>query len=363
MNYSDEIKELLKKDKFKYLRQLNEKELLDLLVLCIYNDYQFWDRVSRKSNVQEILNNNNFKIKSISNYNDKLCILIFSNMYFKMCIIEDDYTFKKVFDKNSFSYDDCSFYMQRFMTNKFGYDYTDSMIKDKMNQNKLVMNRNEAKNRLLELLDNDNFNIDYFQNLFKKYNIYSDSENTIISPLVIDNSNKRIVILESAYKKLKEIQKIVNDTKKDISYFMDGEEKTNGVIVFKTVIPILNDNNDFKKINSILTYKPNKYDINKKIICYGHTNQNSLINDNFSFGDLVSYIQFNSVHKINNAFMIMTSSGDFNFIKYEDTLEFSKLNKFDKVYLKLDAGKIYRLHAYSKGNYLNIDNELTKKLK
>ena len=48
------------------------------------------------------------------------------------------------------------------------------------------------------------------------------------------------------------------------------------------------------------------------------------VSDNFSFGDLISYVQFNSAHplfknrQIETMAMLMPPCGDYNFIMYEN---------------------------------------------
>ena len=236
------------------------------------------------------------------------------------------------------------------------------------------MQRNEARSKTIDILLGDNNpNADFYANLFEKYN-YGDPENTPISPAKMGNvnTNNNIVITEEAYKDLIRIRNITRETNKEVAYFIFGEEKPNGTVWLDTVIstfkPSERTSANFDGINEILTeYVRNiengEYNkSNKQVICHGHTHGTSPVSDNFSFGDLISYVEFNNLHplfknrQIETMAMLMPPSGDFNFIMYENNKAYEGFYTFPTVYLRQDNGNAITLPAYQNGNYLTNSN-------
>ena len=188
------------------------------------------------------------------------------------------------------------------------------------------------------------------------------------------NRNSNIIITEDAYRDLAKIRNITLQTNQEVAFLIFGEELPNGTVLLDTVIstfqPSSRTSADFDRLNEIL----NKYvaDIangkyrngNKQIICHGHTHGMSPVSDNFSFGDLISYVQFNNSHRlfknrqVETMALLMPPSGDFNFIFYENNPQYEGFYTFPTVYLKQSDGSIGELPAYQNGNYLDNDNQL-----
>ncbi len=232
------------------------------------------------------------------------------------------------------------------------------------------MNREEARNKTIDILLGDNNpNADFYASLFETYN-YGDSENTPISPVKMGNVNasNNIVITEEAYQELLKIRNITSQTNEEIAYLMFGEEKPNGTVWLDTVIstyqPSGRTSASFDGINSSLNeyvrgIEQGEYDNgNKQVICHGHTHGISPVSDNFSFGDLISYVQFNNLHplfknkQVETMAMLMPPSNDFNFIMYENNPTYEGFYTFPKVYLRHNDGTAELLPAYQNGNYL-----------
>lgn len=236
------------------------------------------------------------------------------------------------------------------------------------------MDRNEAKSKTIDLLLGDkNPNANFYANLFEQYN-YKDSEMTPISPAKMGNVNinNKIVITEEAYKELIKIRNITLQTNQEVAYLIFGAEKSNGTIWLDTVISTYQPSSrtyaSFDGINSAL----NEYvegivagefnNGNKQVICHGHTHGISPVSDNFSFGDLISYVEFNNLHpffknrKIETMAMLMPPCGDFNFIMYENNPQYEGFYTFPTVYLRYHDGHAQELPAYQNGNYLTNCN-------
>lgn len=237
------------------------------------------------------------------------------------------------------------------------------------------MNRNEARSKTIDILLGDkNPNADFYANLFEKYN-YGDSEMTPISPAKMGNVsiNNNVVITEEAYKELVKIRFITQQTNQEVAFFIFGEEKPNGTVWLDSVIstyqPSARTNASFDGINKTLIEYVKGIENgdfnngNKQIICHGHTHGTSPVSDNFSFGDLISYVEFNNAHplfksrQVETIAMLMPPSGDFNFLLYENNLQYEGFYTFPTVYLRHPDGTAEELPAYRNGNYLVNNNQ------
>ncbi len=232
------------------------------------------------------------------------------------------------------------------------------------------MNRNEARAKTIDILLGDqNPNADFYTSLFEKYN-YGNSEMTPISPAKMGNVNinNNVVITEEAYKELIKIRNITLQTNQEVAFLIFGEEKPNGTVWLDTVIstyqPSARTSASFDSINGVLNeyvrdIEAGEYNNgNKQIICHGHTHGTSPVSDNFSFGDLISYVEFNNAHllfknrQVETMAMLMPPSGDFNFLLYENNPQYEGFYTFPTVYLRHPDGTAEELPAYQNGNYL-----------
>ncbi|MDD3048691.1 MAG: hypothetical protein PHQ89_01705 [Bacilli bacterium] len=232
------------------------------------------------------------------------------------------------------------------------------------------MTRDEARVKVVDiLLGENNQNKDFYANTFENHN-YGDPEMTPISPLYMDSANKEhnVVITEEAFNNLLKIKQITEQTNNEVAFFLFGEEKPNGTIWFDTVI------SDFKPSSvttadfDSITPKLNQYvdmiksgqlgNENKQVVCHGHTHGISPVSDNFSFGDLISYVRLTNAdlwfqnRKIETMGMLMPPSGDFNFIMYENNPNYEGFYTFQKVYLRHNDSTAELLPSYINGNYI-----------
>lgn len=234
------------------------------------------------------------------------------------------------------------------------------------------MTRADANNKTVELLlGEQNPNNNFYASMFENYN-YGNPEMTPISPLYMGhvNQNNNIVITEEAYRNLLKIRNITQATNQEVSYLILGEEKPNGTIWLDTVIstyqPSSRTSASFDGINNALNgyveeIEHSNYE-NKQVICHGHTHGTSPVSDNFSFGDLISYVEFNNMHpmfknrQIETMAMLMPPCGDFNFIMYENNPVYEGFYTFPTVYMRYNNSSAELLPAYQNGNYIRKDN-------
>lgn len=242
------------------------------------------------------------------------------------------------------------------------------------------------------LLDNCS-NKEFYTNLFEVYlNKGMPVENIPVSPLYFDNicgNNNQIFIEEKVYKELKKIIDVTMVTNYEIPYFMIGFEQENGSIVFKEIIADKNQNSmssaDYEKITSYVANFLSDIDNNdikimgKPIICKGHTHGRvGFEYDNFSFGDLVSYVTFKEQIRdcvrtynkkgvncsvIDTVGMLINPCGDFNFVYYDEREGQAGFYKFTNIFLRTRDNKIMLLPSMSdSGNYIRKDDLCKRKL-
>jgi hypothetical protein len=103
---------------------------------------------------------------------------------------------------------------------------------------------------------------------------------------------------------------------------------------------------------------------NKQVVCHGHTHGKTPVSDNFSFGDLISYVQMTNIdpafqnRQIETMGLLMPPSGDFNFIMYENNLNYEGFYTFPTVYLRHSDSTAEQLPSYTNGNYIINDSRV-----
>ncbi len=252
------------------------------------------------------------------------------------------------------------------------------------------MEREEAKNIAIKCLIENNSNRDFYASSFEIFlNQGCNPENIPITPLYLDNvceNNNLVFIEENVYNKLLKIRKITERTNNEIPYFIIGFEQKNGSVVFKNIIADMEQNftqeTDYDRITTYFAEylrQLNNTDIEKNgklIICKGHTHGIGSVSDNFSFGDLISYVSFKfqirdfiktynhkgvNPNDIDTVGMLMNSCGDFNMVYYDDNPYRMGFYKFTNIFLKNKDNKTILLPSISyNGNYIKKDIENRK---
>ena len=244
------------------------------------------------------------------------------------------------------------------------------------------MEREEARDIAIQSLLENSSNKDFFAEIFEKYlNQGYDSENIPIPSLYFNNineNNNQVFIEEIVYNKLLKIREVTQRTNNEIPYFLFGYEQRNGAIVFYEIVADFGNSSsreaNFDNISDYLSAYLKSIDrseirkYGKPIICKGHTHGLGNVSDNFSFGDMISYITFkhdirdyvkdanqNGINSqiIDTMGMLMNPCGDFNFIYYDDNPKQIGFYKFTNIFLKTHDNQIILLPSLSeKGNYI-----------
>lgn len=240
------------------------------------------------------------------------------------------------------------------------------------------MERQEAKNIAIDCLLEKSTARDFYSDTFDRYMNTMDDESIPISPVKLDEvENNKVLINEQTYDILMKIMDITRETNREIPYFLIGYEQLDGSITFETILTDLENDSvmeaDFDNISDYLGAYIESLDdefIRRKgmpIICSGHTHGRGVVSDNFSFGDMISYVSFKSQIRdyaseinpriepmtLDTVGMLINLNGDLNMVYYDDNPNKRGFYKFTNIYLKKNNGNVELLPSISdNGNYI-----------
>ena len=196
----------------------------------------------------------------------------------------------------------------------------------------------------------------YHQQNFNIYSAYG--EMTPINSDIINNMpNSKIILSEEVYGSLLGIQDVTNIEKKEVPFFLYGKEIENNVIEFDGFITSSSrenrqstEANYNEKMEKDLINKLNNNRYNGFVVCHGHSHPRGNFSENFSLGDFTSYIQMNQdnqVFKTKQAELtacLVTSTGDINFVFYDNTSD--NFYRFTDVFVKDKDNKLTPVNCY-----------------
>ena len=196
----------------------------------------------------------------------------------------------------------------------------------------------------------------YHQQNFNTYSAYG--EMTPINSDIINNMpNSKIILSEEVYGALLGIQDVTNIEKKEIPFFLYGKEVENNVIEFDSYITSSSrenrqstEANYNEKMEKDLMDRLNNNRYNGFVVCHGHSHPRGNFSENFSLGDFTSYIQMNQdnqVFKTKQAELtacLVTSTGDINFVFYDNTSD--NFYRFTDVFVKDKDNKLTPVNCY-----------------
>ncbi len=196
----------------------------------------------------------------------------------------------------------------------------------------------------------------YHQQNFNTYSAYG--EMTPINSDIINNMpNSKIILSEEVYGALLGIQDVTNIEKKEIPFFLYGKEVENNVIEFDSYITSSSrenrqqaETNYDENMRNDLVNKLNNNRYNGFVVCHGHSHPRGSFSENFSLGDFTSYIQMNQdnqVFKTKQAELtacLVTSTGDINFVFYDNTSD--NFYRFTDVFVKDKDNNLTSVSCY-----------------
>ena len=227
----------------------------------------------------------------------------------------------------------------------------------------------------------------FYEQTFRNYS-HLALDNVPISPLELNSVSKRndnVLISETVYRQLADIQDITSRTNYEIPFFLIGFEKQDGGIEFVNIISDKEQRNsgecDYDRIADILgefllTLTMDDIQGTSLIICKGHSHGKSFVSDNFSFGDMKNYITFKHQIRdfvreynkngldpnfIDTTGMLLNPCGDFNMVYFDDRTVDMGFYKFNNLRIKANNGDEIPLPTMSEdGNYIKNDNRRTR---
>lgn len=196
----------------------------------------------------------------------------------------------------------------------------------------------------------------YHQQNFNTYSAYG--EMTPINSDIINNMpNSKIILSEEVYGSLLGIQDVTNIEKKEVPFFLYGKEVENNVIEFDNFITSSSrenrqstEANYNEKMEKDLMDRLNNNRYNGFVVCHGHSHPRGSFSENFSLGDFTSYIQMNQdnqVFKTKQAELtacLVTSTGDINFVFYDNTSD--NFYRFTDVFVKNKDNNLTPVNCY-----------------
>ncbi|MGM9878964.1 MAG: hypothetical protein ACI31R_02950 [Bacilli bacterium] len=224
----------------------------------------------------------------------------------------------------------------------------------------------------------------YFEEVLETTN-YSHS--TPINPLKIKDvaCDNCVVLSEEVYNKLLELRNMTLTNDMEIPYLLYGKDKGDGIIYFNQISydtkNLRSDSADFNPMTRVLERKVFEYTLpeyahyglfdkgpfERIYVCVGHSHGYGECSDCFSFNDLKVAVAFKdcadffkseSIQILN---MLLTPSGDFNFIKYESNPLFEGFYKYPTVFVRKKSAEYEKIPSYELGEYDYMDNLIKKK--
>lgn len=196
----------------------------------------------------------------------------------------------------------------------------------------------------------------YHQQNFNTYSAYG--EMTPINSDIINNMpNSKIILSEEVYGSLLGIQDVTNIEKKEVPFFLYGKEIENNVIEFDGFITSSSrenrqstEANYNEKMEKDLINKLNNNRYNGFVVCHGHSHPRGNFSENFSLGDFTSYIQMNQDNQVFKTKQteltacLVTSTGDINFVFYDNTSD--NFYRFTDIFVKDKDNKLTPVNCY-----------------
>lgn len=192
------------------------------------------------------------------------------------------------------------------------------------------MTREQYMQSVKNIMINKNPYGAYHQLNFNTYSDYGEMA-PINSDIVNNMPNAQIVLSEQVYEMLLAIQEATNSTNQEFPFFLYGKEIGNNQIEFTEFMSASNNrqtieanfnqtmiNNLQNRINGNLN--------NGLVVCHGHSHPPiGNFHQNFSLGDFTSFMQMNEENpvfknrQVELTSCLVTSTGDINFIFYDNT--------------------------------------------
>ena len=185
-----------------------------------------------------------------------------------------------------------------------------------------------------------------------------------VNPIALKNVDKEHIVCigEKLLEVLYEMHVYTNLTNNECAFFLFGEEREDGSIYLDKIVYEKGKSRHCANFSSLtpklseFINEVEKENENKKVVAHCHTHGAGVYSDNFSLGDIASYIIMSDLHPLIRQGVIQTlgcifnSSGDINFVFYDK--KNNEIYKFPNVCVEYDNGERTVIPAYLKGSYV-----------
>ncbi|MBQ6285671.1 MAG: hypothetical protein IJK67_05155 [Bacilli bacterium] len=217
------------------------------------------------------------------------------------------------------------------------------------------MNREEYVKMVKEILINKNPYGQYHKQNFDRFSAFG--ENAPINSAIINNiPSGNIILTEQVYEMLMAVQEATNSTGQEFPFFLYGRELPGNTVEFNQFMSASNNRQGAQASfnQTMINDLQNRLRSNNgrgMVVCHGHSHPSiGKYHQNFSLGDLTSYIQMNqdnSVFRNKQAELmgcVVTSTGDVNFVFYDNVN--NNFYRFTNVYVKDKFGNLTPVSCY-----------------
>lgn len=195
----------------------------------------------------------------------------------------------------------------------------------------------------------------YHQENFDNYRTFGEMT-PINSAIVTDIPNGQVILSEDVYQFLRAVCEVTNEERKEIPFFLYGYETQPNVVEFSEVYT--SSDNRFSSeatFNSDMVQNLSKRmqsSLNTNlVVCHGHSHPPiGDVHEKFSLGDFASYMEMCDAnpafrnHQVDLMGCLVTSSGDINFVFYDNKVE--NFYRFTDVYVKGNDNSYRPVNTY-----------------
>lgn len=215
--------------------------------------------------------------------------------------------------------------------------------------------RDKYVQKVESILENDVFHGNEHKKNFDNYRALGEMA-PVASNIISTLPSGKVILTNDVYQFLNAVCDVTNEERKEISFFLYGYETTPNVVEFSEVYSASSERQStLAPFNSDMTHDLSqrmKNSLNSNlVVCHGHSHPPiGDVHENFSLGDFTSYVEMNEVnsvfqnHQVELMGCLVTSSGDINFVFYDNRKE--HFYRFTEVFVKENDNSLRPVNTY-----------------
>lgn len=232
------------------------------------------------------------------------------------------------------------------------------------------MTREDYASRVKDIMINKNPYGYYHQQNFNLYERLYGEMTPINSSIINNMPNAQIIISEEVYASLLAVNSVTNETRQEIPFFLYGKEVSDNVIEFTGFMSSSNNRQnaqahfDQAMLDNLQNEVNNNMN-NNFVVCHGHSHPPiGEFNENFSFGDFISYMEMNQNNevfrnkKVELTSCLVTPKGDINFAFYDNVSD--NFYRFTNVYVKDNYNNYKPVNCYGLNQEKEYNNHINQ---